>query len=474
MNLESSLTCIALASIAIACSGSTQIGESSTGDGGSSGSVSSGGIGGSSAGGVGSTTTSTTGNGSGGTGASAVTSSSGGASTSTGGASTAAGGSGGNEANPCDGRPCGASCSNCAGDMNCAPASDMFCNEQGQCVTQYPTCEPGQCQTATDCPQPGAPCQQCADGSVACPIVDCIAGECVGSFPTCPTTCNTDADCPVSLGACQLCEDGTAACPRSECRDGACVSGIEPCADQDPCEGKQCGDTCSACDPASADCNAVLMYCNEELECQPNQPTCSAIACDNDDECPLVGACPVCADGTTCAEMRCVSGACQFQCPEDTGCGEAGDSCAGGGACCSGLICCAGVPIPEGEEYCSASDCPDSDVNIKRDFAAVNPDVILERLATLPISTWSYRAEPSAKHIGPMAQDFMATFNVGASDRAIAKVDADGVAFAAIQALYGRLQALETQNARLERKLSTMTDCAYSQNLADPGAAVQR
>ena len=110
--------------------------------------------------------------------------------------------------------------------------------------------------------------------------------------------------------------------------------------------------------------------------------------------------------------------------------------------------------MPEGEEYCSDSDCPDSDVNLKRDFASVDPQQILDRLAALPIGTWSYKTEASVRHIGPMAQDFMAAFEVGASDRSIAKVDADGVAFAAIQALNARLEALEARNAELERQLS--------------------
>lgn len=145
---------------------------------------------------------------------------------------------------------------------------------------------------------------------------------------------------------------------------------------------------------------------------------------------------------------------CQGKQCGDGVCSADGESCAGGASCCSGLVCCSGVPIPEGEEYCSAGDCPDSDVNLKTGFGAVDPDAILERLTALPISTWSYKTEAPVKHIGPMAQDFMAAFGVGGSDRAIAKVDADGVAFAAIQALHARLEALEARNAKLERALA--------------------
>ena len=58
--------------------------------------------------------------------------------------------------------------------------------------------------------------------------------------------------------------------------------------------------------------------------------------------------------------------------------------------------------------------------------------------------------------MGPMAQDFKAAFGLGASDCTILQVDADGVAFAAIQALYQRLQALEAKNRRLEERLESM------------------
>jgi hypothetical protein len=96
-----------------------------------------------------------------------------------------------------------------------------------------------------------------------------------------------------------------------------------------------------------------------------------------------------------------------------------------------------------------------SDRNAKRDFAPVKPDEILEKVSSLPISTWSYKAEdPSARHIGPMAQDFMATFRVGSSDKAIFQVDADGVALAAIQALDARVKQLEKQNADLSSQLA--------------------
>ena len=137
-------------------------------------------------------------------------------------------------------------------------------------------------------------------------------------------------------------------------------------------------------------------------------------------------------------------------------CSAQSASCAKGEACCSGLECCAGVPVPAGQEYCS-NTCPKSDRNMKERFASVDRDTILERLAELPISSWTYKTEGAEhRHIGPMAQDFMATFNVGSSDRTILQVDADGVALSAIQALYQRVQRIEEENRVLRREVDLL------------------
>ena len=101
--------------------------------------------------------------------------------------------------------------------------------------------------------------------------------------------------------------------------------------------------------------------------------------------------------------------------------------------------------------------CPISDLNLKRDLASVDPDTILKQLSTLPIATWRYKTEgPEQRHIGPMAQDFMATFHVGSSDTSILQVDADGVALAAIQALHARLERLEQENQALKLELERL------------------
>ena len=93
-----------------------------------------------------------------------------------------------------------------------------------------------------------------------------------------------------------------------------------------------------------------------------------------------------------------------------------------------------------------------SDRNVKSNFAAVNPREVLDKLNALPIETWSYKADGGAvRHIGPVAQDFKAAFNLGADDKTIATVDADGVTMAAVQGLYQLMLEKEKRNEELAR-----------------------
>jgi hypothetical protein len=86
----------------------------------------------------------------------------------------------------------------------------------------------------------------------------------------------------------------------------------------------------------------------------------------------------------------------------------------------------------------------------------------------LPISRWTYRDDPQTPHVGPMAQDFHAAFGVGADERHIATVDADGVTLAAIQGLHrlltdkdARLRRLEEENRTLARRLEAIEAAIY-------------
>ena len=97
-----------------------------------------------------------------------------------------------------------------------------------------------------------------------------------------------------------------------------------------------------------------------------------------------------------------------------------------------------------------------SDRNLKENFQSVNPGQLLEGLSKVPITTWNYKAQGrEIRHIGPMAQDFHAAFQVGEDNRYISTTDADGVALAAIQALYQMLRETRKELDELKSQLRT-------------------
>lgn len=99
-----------------------------------------------------------------------------------------------------------------------------------------------------------------------------------------------------------------------------------------------------------------------------------------------------------------------------------------------------------------------SDVNLKHAFASVDADSVLDRIATMPVQTWSYKAEAdSVRHMGPTAQDFRKAFGLGDTDKAIATVDADGVSLAAIKALIQRTATLRSENNELRAALADLS-----------------
>src|SRR6266702_2011689 len=91
-----------------------------------------------------------------------------------------------------------------------------------------------------------------------------------------------------------------------------------------------------------------------------------------------------------------------------------------------------------------------SDRDAKERFEPVDSRDVLDKVAALPLSKWSYKSDRANRHIGPVAQDFYATFAVGLDDKGICTVDADGVALAAIQGLN---QKLEEQLARKDGEI---------------------
>ena len=107
-----------------------------------------------------------------------------------------------------------------------------------------------------------------------------------------------------------------------------------------------------------------------------------------------------------------------------------------------------------------------SDVNKKTRLTPIDPTSTLAKVAALPVTTWSFKADPSGStHLGPTAQDFYQVFDLGSDDRHIAPLDVAGVALAAIQGLNVKLAAtddsiqrdseiLRSENSRLNARLA--------------------
>lgn len=278
------------------------------------------------------------------------------------------------------------------------------------------SCDPEACG-----PAPGAD-VMCPDGSSA-------GWSCLDSGQGCSWQAD---DCPV-VEPCTDAECGPApGAPNVLCPDGVNYSGPGPCErnDQGVCAWTFV-DCPACCDPA------MLPDCPEPITCCGD----GSWVCGEAGQCPGGETALECADGGTGGGL----------------CADENDSCAGGETCCAGLTCCAGVPVPPGQEFCGM-ECPMSDVNLKENFATLDVHAVLDKVTQLDILTWNYKSSPDVvRHVGPMAQDFKAAFEVGSTDKAIFQVDADGVALASIQALDAELEELRRENAELEKALAELT-----------------
>ena len=86
----------------------------------------------------------------------------------------------------------------------------------------------------------------------------------------------------------------------------------------------------------------------------------------------------------------------------------------------------------------------------------VDPMEALEGVRSLDVNTWEFVEGDSGRHMGPMAEDFLETFELGDTDESIATVDADGVAFAAIQGLAAENERLHEELAGTEETMNEL------------------
>lgn len=104
----------------------------------------------------------------------------------------------------------------------------------------------------------------------------------------------------------------------------------------------------------------------------------------------------------------------------------------------------------------NASFVNSSDRNVKQNIEPIDPGNVLIKVLDLPISEWSYKADPAARHIGPMAQDFHAAFQLGTDDKHIAPMDEGGVALAAIQGLHQKLEEKDAIIRELQNRMKRL------------------
>jgi hypothetical protein len=105
-----------------------------------------------------------------------------------------------------------------------------------------------------------------------------------------------------------------------------------------------------------------------------------------------------------------------------------------------------GCNLPAGSGVFSCA----SDRNLKEGFEPVDGEDLLRRLAAMPIERWSYKEEPGVRHLGPVAQDFKAAFDLGVDDVSIGHLDEAGVSLRAIQALDVRTRELRAKTAEID------------------------
>ncbi len=77
-----------------------------------------------------------------------------------------------------------------------------------------------------------------------------------------------------------------------------------------------------------------------------------------------------------------------------------------------------------------------SDFRKKENFKPVNGEELVKKLNNLKVNGWNYKTQSdNIIHIGPMAQEFYATFGYGESDTTITTIDPDGLIMAGVKEL---------------------------------------
>lgn len=102
-----------------------------------------------------------------------------------------------------------------------------------------------------------------------------------------------------------------------------------------------------------------------------------------------------------------------------------------------------------------------SDVNLKENINPIKSSQILNKIETLPISTWNYIGN-SNLHIGAMAQDFYKAFKYGPDELHISPRDVAFVAVAGVQELVQKINEKDKKIQELQKRVDELESMAQS------------
>lgn len=124
-----------------------------------------------------------------------------------------------------------------------------------------------------------------------------------------------------------------------------------------------------------------------------------------------------------------------------------------------------------GDAYIAGTLTQLSSRSAKTNLVAVASDAVLDQLSRLPLWTWNYlSSDTQDRHIGPVAEDFYATFGFGTSAKQLAPSDVAGVALAASQALQREIAARDQTIAALEARLARLEEILMERETGESAA----